>query len=84
MAVKNNAAADTYLAWDDDMMAGTSDREYWWNLFTTQGKMAFRVPNKPGSTEGFYTLHMEADLSIILKYQVGDPTDAQLWTVLDE
>jgi hypothetical protein len=71
----------TYLGWDEDMIVGMNDKEYWWNLFITQGKMAFRVPNKSGSTEGFYTLHMEADISVILKYQVGSPTDAQLWTL---
>ncbi|KAG1862737.1 hypothetical protein DFJ58DRAFT_743894 [Suillus subalutaceus] len=77
---KWDEATKTYL---DDMKASMTNKVYWWNLFTTQGKMAFRVPNKSGSTEGFYTLHMEANLSIIVKYQVGSPTDAQLWTLAD-
>ncbi|KAG1869916.1 hypothetical protein F4604DRAFT_1681929 [Suillus subluteus] len=74
---------DAYLGWDENMEIVSTDSEYWWNLFTTEGKLAFRVPNKSGSSEGFYTLHTEADLSMILKYHVGNPTDAQLWTLSD-
>ncbi|KAG2139382.1 hypothetical protein BD769DRAFT_1663255 [Suillus cothurnatus] len=66
-----------YLGWAGDFVV-LSLSEYWWKLFSTQGKMAFQVPADENS-EGFQTLQMQDNYSVTLHYQVGDPTDAQLW-----
>lgn len=89
LTVIQSKSTGDYLGWDAEMKVVMTSSMYWWNLFTTQDKMGFRVPHsKAGSesvnTEGFFTLQMEADYSVILQYQVGEPTDVQLWMLSDK
>ncbi|KAG1776801.1 hypothetical protein EV702DRAFT_1197831 [Suillus placidus] len=89
VAIQSKSTGD-YLGWNAEMKVVMTKSVYWWNQFTIQGKMAFRVPHSNSAesesvnTEGFFTLQMEADYSVILEYQVGEPTDVQLWMLSDK
>ncbi|KAG2041181.1 hypothetical protein BDR03DRAFT_947235 [Suillus americanus] len=76
-----NKNTGAYLGWAGDFVV-LSTSEYWWKPFTTEDQgyklIAFRVPSDV-NTDGFQTLQMQDDYSVNLHYQVGKPTDAQLW-----
>jgi hypothetical protein len=79
-----NKGNGNYLAWDSDHKVVTNPDEHWWRLVFVDGEVGFQVPDDKARAEGFYTLELEADKSVSLKYQVGDLIKAQLWHPKDE
>lgn len=77
-----------YLAWDANMKVVMNGSQYWWKLVFGDGLVGFQVPEKKSASEAsanatsFYTLELEADKSVTLKYQEGALIQAQLWKII--
>ncbi|KAG1763265.1 hypothetical protein EDD22DRAFT_952507 [Suillus occidentalis] len=91
MWIKNNNT-DNYLAWDTNMKVVMNDSKYWWRLVVVGNHFGFQVPVKESASDSeasanatsFYTLELEADHSVILRYQEADLIQAQLWDIVDK
>ncbi|KAG3229943.1 hypothetical protein P692DRAFT_20827110, partial [Suillus brevipes Sb2] len=85
--IQNKNSGD-YLAWDADMNVVMNGSKYWWKLVVGGGYVGFQVPEKKSGSEAsanatsFYTLELEADKSVILKFQEADLIQAQLWKIV--
>ncbi|KAG1851905.1 hypothetical protein F4604DRAFT_1933842 [Suillus subluteus] len=80
--IQNKGSGD-YLAWDDQYKVIISDVERFWKFVYINGQASFQVPHAQGdSSPSFYTLELDADKSVVLKYQEGALIDAQKWTVV--
>ncbi|KIK34114.1 hypothetical protein CY34DRAFT_17947 [Suillus luteus UH-Slu-Lm8-n1] len=89
VSIKNKDSGN-YLAWDANMKVVMNGSKYWWKLVFHEGLVGFQVPEKKSASDSqasakptsFYTLELEADHSVVLKYQESDLIEAQLWKVV--
>ncbi|KAG2337564.1 hypothetical protein BDR05DRAFT_970074 [Suillus weaverae] len=86
VAIQNKETGN-YLAWNSEMKVVMSSSEYWWKSVLVKDQVGFQVPEKKAAAasandESFYTLELEADKSVTLKYQQGKLVSSQLWTIV--
>ncbi|KAG2342268.1 hypothetical protein BDR05DRAFT_1060298 [Suillus weaverae] len=86
VAIKNKET-NYFLAWTAELKVVMNSSEYWWKLVYVRDQVGFQVPEikaaaASANDESFYTLELEADKSVTLKYQQGRLFNSQLWTIV--
>ncbi|KAG1776899.1 hypothetical protein EV702DRAFT_1279108 [Suillus placidus] len=86
-ATLQNKESGDFLGWNADKKVVMGEIAKRWNVVFQDNYVGFQVPEGNTSdpdASAYYTLQLEADNSVILKYQESKLTTAQLWNPINK